>query len=111
MELSERINKEVELHWTAEPGTHSLSYDELREWADEVAQLEADNADLLTKLDECIAWHEGDDSPRARLEIKIKLLLKLIEYAARVLDNARMYDTAEYLLKEAGIEKAGDDDG
>ena len=40
----------------------------------------------------------------AQLELKIKLLLKLIEYAARVLDNARMYDTAEYLLKEAGID-------
>jgi len=35
---------------------------------DDYAALEAENKRLLKELDELIAWHEGDDCPRARLE-------------------------------------------
>jgi len=42
------------------------------------AKLETENKRLLKELDELIAWHEGDDCPRARLEAVARAARKLL---------------------------------
>jgi len=47
----------------------------------DIDQLRSDNAALLKKVDEAIAWHEGDCSPHALLEHELACLQKAVEEA------------------------------
>lgn len=61
------------------PGSMEISllpFDEQERIYDKAA---AELATLRAKLDEAIAWHEGDDSPHARLEAKLATLRALLK--------------------------------
>jgi predicted nuclease with TOPRIM domain len=53
-----------------------------------LAQLRADNAELLKKVDEAIAWHEGDCSPRALLEHELAQLRNRIKELEKIVYEA-----------------------
>ena len=95
--LSERMSAEIkELILQGLPVTQSQALD----WRDEVAALEAENAELLVKLDEAIAWHEGDDSPRARLEAKLEAMKQERSILWRHLTrNRTLFDDAKTQVK------------
>jgi len=50
---------------------------------DDYAALKAENKRLLEEIDELIAWHEGDDCPRARLEAVAKAAWRLVSSSPR----------------------------
>ena len=65
------------------------------------AHLEVENADLLTKLDDAIAWFEGDDSLRARLETENERL-------RHSLDAIRTLTKEKYARNEANEALGGE---
>jgi len=73
---------------------------------EELAQLRSENADLLKKVDEAIAWHESDCSPHALLEHELARLQKAVEEAEEVIKIFSHFsghvDTCETWLKEYG---------
>jgi uncharacterized membrane protein YccC len=70
--------------------------------AAELTSLLQQVTELQAKLDEAITWHEGDDSPHARLEQELAQLRSELEYHLQ--EHDRVYAEIEKATKKANKE-------